>query len=64
MNAGIGERTDLGVALEECAKEILAHVKGEKRRPTRRVVPPGEVDVKRIRKSPHVAIGVRLGILH
>jgi len=47
---GIEKRTRLGLALEESAKEILAHVKGEKTLPTRRVVLPDEVDVKRIRK--------------
>ncbi|SPE38228.1 Transcriptional regulator, XRE family (fragment) [Candidatus Sulfopaludibacter sp. SbA6] len=49
-NTGIGKRTEFGLELEESAKEILAHVKGEKRLPTRRVVLPNEVDVKRIRK--------------
>jgi len=47
---GIGKRTELGLALEESAKEILAHLRGQKRLPTRRVVLPNEVDVKRIRK--------------
>jgi putative transcriptional regulator len=42
-------RTKLGLALEASAKEILAHVRGEKRLPTRRFVLPDEVDVKRIR---------------
>ena len=42
-------RTRHGLALEERAKEILAHVKGEVKLPTRRVVLPDEVDVKRIR---------------
>ena len=42
-------RTKLGMALEQSAKEILAHVKGDARLPTRRIVLPGEVDVKRIR---------------
>jgi putative transcriptional regulator len=49
-NAEIGERTELGRALEESAKEILAHLKGAKTLPTRHVVLPNEVDVKRIRK--------------
>jgi putative transcriptional regulator len=47
---GTGERTRLGLALEESAKEILAHVKGERTLPTRRVVLPNEVDVKRLRQ--------------
>jgi putative transcriptional regulator len=42
-------RTQLGLALEQSAEEILAHVKGEVRRPTRRIVLPDEVDVTRIR---------------
>ena len=49
LNTGIGKRTKLGLALEQSAKEILAHVKGETRLPVRRVVLPDEVDVKRIR---------------
>jgi len=44
-----GKRTQFGLALESSAKEILAHVKGEVKLPTRRIVLPGEVDVKRIR---------------
>ena len=42
-------RTKLGLALEQSAKEILAHAKGNSKLPTRRIVLPGEVDVKRIR---------------
>lgn len=49
LNAGARKRTKLGLTLEESAKEILAHVKGEAKLPTRRIVLPGEVDVKRIR---------------
>jgi putative transcriptional regulator len=37
--------------LEQSAKQILAHVKGETRLPTRRVVLPDQVDVKRIRNA-------------
>jgi len=37
------------MALERSAKEILAHVKGDARLPTRRIVLPNEVDVRRIR---------------
>ncbi len=44
-------RTKLGLALEESAKEILAHVKGELELSTRRIVLPEEVDVKRIRSQ-------------
>ena len=42
-------RTQLGLALEQSAKEILSHMKGVAKFPTRRVVLPGEVNVKRIR---------------
>ena len=42
-------RTRLGSVLEQSAKEILAHVKGESKLPARRIVLPDEVDVKRIR---------------
>ena len=42
-------RTKLGLALEQSAQEILAHVKGDAILPARRIVLPGEVDVKRIR---------------
>lgn len=45
-----GERTKFGLVLEESAKEILAHVRGERKLPTRRVVLPKEVDVVRLRK--------------
>jgi putative transcriptional regulator len=48
---GKGERTKLGLALEESAREILAHVKKEKRLPMRRVVLPDKVDVKLIRSG-------------
>jgi len=44
----IAKRTKLGKALEQSANQILAHVKGELRLPTRRIVLPDEVDVKRI----------------
>src|SRR5437879_8293238 len=42
-------RTKLGLYLEGSAKEIVAHLKGEIELPTRRIVLPDEVDVKRIR---------------
>lgn len=44
-----GGRTQLGLSLEQSAKEILAHLKGEVKLPTRRIVLPDEIDVKRIR---------------
>jgi putative transcriptional regulator len=49
LQTGIGKRTRFGLALEESAEEILAHVKGETKLPVRRVVLPDEVDVKLIR---------------
>lgn len=48
-NTGARRRTRPGLALEASAKEILAHLKGETTLPTRRIVLPDEVDVKRIR---------------
>ena len=48
-NLAAGRRTELGLALERGAREIVAHAKGELRLPTRRLVLPDEVDVKRIR---------------
>jgi DNA-binding transcriptional regulator YiaG len=42
-------RTGAGLELEESAKQILTHVKGEAKFPTRRIVLPDEVDVKPIR---------------
>jgi len=49
VKTGAKARTKLGLALEQSAKEILAHVKGEAKLPTRRIVLPDEIDVKRIR---------------
>jgi putative transcriptional regulator len=49
VNTRSKRRTSLGMTLEQSAKEILAHMKGDARLPTRRIVLPGEVDVKRIR---------------
>ena len=43
------KRTKLGITLEQSAREILAHVKGDAKLPTRRVVLPDEIDVKLIR---------------
>jgi putative transcriptional regulator len=48
-NTAAKRRTKLGMALEQSAKEILAHVKGDAKLSTRRIVLPDEVDVKRIR---------------
>ena len=49
LKTGDKRRTKLGLALEQSAKEILAHVRGDMRLPTRRIVLPDDVDVKRIR---------------
>ncbi len=49
LNLVSKRRTKLGIALERSAREILAHVKGDAKLPTRRVVLPDEIDVKRIR---------------
>jgi len=49
LNTGAGRRTKLGMELERSAKVILAHLKGDVRLHTRRIVLPNEVDVKRIR---------------
>jgi hypothetical protein len=43
---GTKDRTKLGIELERSAREILAHVKGDVKLPTRRIVLPDEVDVK------------------
>jgi putative transcriptional regulator len=42
-------RTKFGLELEDCAKQILAHVKREIQLPTRKFVLPDDVDVKTIR---------------
>jgi len=49
LNTGTKGRTKLGVMLEQSAKEILAHVKGDAGLPARSIVLPDEIDVKRIR---------------
>jgi hypothetical protein len=48
LNTGTKRRTKLGLALEQSAKEILAHVKGDVRLPTRRI--PPRTSPKRKRK--------------
>ena len=45
------KRTSFGQELEASAREILAHISGEKVLPVRRVVLPEEVDVRRIREA-------------
>jgi putative transcriptional regulator len=46
---GAKRRTKFGLALEQSADEILAHVKGDAILPVRRIVLPAEVDVRHIR---------------
>jgi hypothetical protein len=46
LNTGAKRRTKLGLALEQSAKEILPHVKGDARLPTRRVVLPDEIVIR------------------
>ena len=48
---GTKKRTKIGLELEQSAREILAHLKGDLKLPTRRIVLPDEVDVKRIRNK-------------
>jgi putative transcriptional regulator len=49
LNTVSKRRTKFGIALERSAREILAHVKGDAKLPTRSIVLPDEVDVKLIR---------------
>ncbi|MDP8981347.1 MAG: helix-turn-helix domain-containing protein [Acidobacteriota bacterium] len=51
VKTGVKKRTRLGLAPEASAKEILAHARGEKTLPVRRVVLPDDVDVTRVRKE-------------
>ncbi len=48
-------QTRLGIQLEQAARDILAHVKGEKTFPTRQVMLPDEVNVKQIRESANMS---------
>jgi hypothetical protein len=54
LNAGNKRRTKLGVALERSAKEILAHITGDVKLPTRSIAVPDKVKVRagRARTSP------------
>jgi hypothetical protein len=40
LNTGVKNRTKLGLTLEQSAREILAHLKGEAKLATRRIVLP------------------------
>ena len=52
-----GKRTSFGMELEESGKEILAHLKGEVKLPTRRIVLLDEIDVTRIRNQAGMSQG-------
>lgn len=43
------KRTALGLELEESARQILAHVRGEVKLPVRRILLPDAVDVRQVR---------------
>ena len=61
----IGKRTKLGIELEESAREILAHLKGESKLPMRRIVLPDDVDVETHPESNRdVTRGIRTRVLH
>lgn len=47
--AAAAKRTQFGLELEESARQILAHVRGELTLPVRKVVLPDAVDVRQIR---------------
>ena len=51
IRTSIRGRTAFGRELEANAQEILAHLKGKKKLPTRRIVLPEAIDVKRIRNQ-------------
>ena len=51
VKTGMKKRAKLGLALEESAKEILGHIKGEKKLAARRVALPNDMDVMRIREE-------------
>jgi DNA-binding transcriptional regulator YiaG len=64
LNTGTRNRTKFGMALEQSAKEILTHVKGDVRLPARRIVLPDEVDVKRIRTKAGMSQSEFARVLH
>jgi hypothetical protein len=45
------KRTKFGLELEQSAKEILAHVKGDTNLPTRVIAIPNEVRIQRVRTT-------------
>lgn len=52
-----GARTKFGVELEESGKDILAHLRGEAKLSTRRIVLPGDVDVRQVRMQTGMSQG-------
>ena len=44
-------RTKLGLELEQAALDILAHLKGEKKFPSRKVQIPSSVNVEQLKES-------------
>ena len=48
-------RTTLGTELEQAAREILAHVKGAKPFPTRKIILPDPINVKQIREAANMS---------
>ena len=65
LKIGAHRRTNFGLALEQSAKEILAHGEGEARLPTRPILLPDDVYVKRLRtQGEDVASRVCPRVLH
>jgi DNA-binding transcriptional regulator YiaG len=64
LNTRAKRRTKLGRALEQSAKEILAHVEGHMKLPTRRIILPDEVDVRRIRTKAGMSQAEFARVLH
>jgi len=50
-------RSKLGLELEQSATEILAHLKGDLKLPTRRLVLPADVDIQAIRTKTGMSQG-------
>ena len=61
-NTAAGERTKFGLALEQSAKEILAHLKDEMKLPTRVVVVPDQFEAQIVvpRRSQARLVGASL----
>ena len=61
-NTAAGKRTKFGLALEQSAKEILAHLNGETKLPTRVVVVPDQFEAQIVvpRRSQARLVGASL----